>query len=115
MEDNYNSDKSEWKSNHSLFFIIFLLIVNSFILISAMKNFWASQEMRILFFFFKNYLVQGKQDWLESTLSLYIQVKKKNKLSKNYNYKIFSSIVSRLERKIISIDFNIIDLLIKLK
>lgn len=80
-----------------------------------MKNFWASQEMRILFFLKKNYLVQGKQDWLESTLSLYIQVKKKNKLSKNYNYKIFSSIVSRLERKIISIDFNIIDLLIKLK
>lgn len=68
-----------------------------------------------LFFLKKNYLVQGKQDWLESTLSLYIQVKKKNKLSKNYNYKIFSSIVSRLERKIISIDFNIIDLLIKLK
>lgn len=47
-----------------------------------MKNFWASQEMRILFFFFKNYLVQGKQDWLESTLSLYIQVKKKKQTIK---------------------------------
>lgn len=78
MEDNYNSDKSEWKSNHSLFFIIFLLIVNSFILISAMKNFWASQEMRILFFF-KKKLFGSRETRLAGKYSFTLYTSKKEK------------------------------------
>lgn len=104
------------KSFFVFYYFFWQSIVNSFILISAMKNFWASREMRI-FFFFKKKLFGSRETRLAGKYSftLYTSKKEKNKLSKNYNYKIFSSIVSRLERKIISIDFNIIDLLIKLK